>query len=89
MQAEASAKKVDNNRPPIRLPPWFKWVTLAALVLIGLFALVAPWVVDDAADQSMQFGLGGVGFAVGVAAAIWLARRFDETEERIRRQGRR
>ncbi|OGR08105.1 MAG: hypothetical protein A2341_20665 [Deltaproteobacteria bacterium RIFOXYB12_FULL_58_9] len=89
LQAEASAKKVDNNRPPIRLPPWFKWVTLAALVLIGLFALVAPWVVDDAADQSMQFGLGGVGFAVGVAAAIWLARRFDETEERIRRQGRR
>ena len=60
-------------------------LTLAG-ISIGIAAVVAPMVVGGSAGQSLEFALGGVGFAVGIVAAIWLARRFEEAEEKIQKQ---
>ena len=83
MQAE-SAIKARPMAAPIRLPAWFKWVTLVVLVGAALTALIVPAVTDSDGDNTGRFGLGSVGLVVGVAMAIWLTRRFDETEAKIR-----
>ncbi|MBI5510787.1 MAG: hypothetical protein HY903_18660 [Deltaproteobacteria bacterium] len=85
MQAEAHAKPAE-RREPIVLPPWLKWVTLAVLIAAGATALIVPSLSYDGGDNSSRFGFGAVGLVVGIAGAIWLARRFDETEARIKEQ---
>ncbi|MEZ4270676.1 MAG: hypothetical protein R3C68_04360 [Myxococcota bacterium] len=77
------------SRGPVQFPPWFKWVTLGILVLMSLFVLFGSEIlaVDD--PENLEFSLGGMAFVVGIGGAIWLARRFDETEQRLRKQGRR
>ena len=86
---QAAAAPPSPRREPIRVPPWFKWVTLTALLAAGLVALVAPSLLGGSEGESLRFTLGGVGFGVGVLGAIWIARRFDETETRLREQAQR
>ncbi len=83
MQAEADAK----NQPklePIKLPPWFKWVTLTVLIGAATVALVLSNSEETTGDNNSRFGIGGVGLVVGIATAIWLTRRFDEAEAKIK-----
>lgn len=70
---------------PITLPPWFKWVTLAVIVAGGLFVLFGSSLFGIDAE-GFGFGFGGIAFVIGIFAAIWLAKRFDETEARLRRE---
>lgn len=67
---------------PVRFPPWFKWVTLAILLGVAGLALFGMKLFPGGASESLRFTFGGVAFVVGVFAAIWLARRFDELEQR-------
>lgn len=82
MQAEAAeAEKLidfDDDGKPIELPPWFKWVTLGTLVTVGGGIVIYSTIGGDA--LSGNAGLGGLGFACGIGAAIWVARRFEELE---------
>ncbi len=85
MQAAAKNARGRKELVKIEFPPWFKWVSLAVLVGLGLFALLGSILfVQKSAD--FEFSLGGVGFVVGVFGAIWLARRFDELEVRASKQ---
>lgn len=80
LQGEAArAARADEDDEPIQitLPPWFKWVTLAGIV--GVAALVLVFSNVDMGQGGAT--LSGVGFAVGIAAAIWIARRFDDIEK--------
>ncbi|HET6343280.1 MAG TPA: hypothetical protein VFH51_00050, partial [Myxococcota bacterium] len=69
---------------PLVLPPWFKWANLALLVAGGLFATFGHGLLGGADGQTAGFSLAGVGFAVGILGAIWIARRFDELEVKLR-----
>ena len=84
MQAEVAAKARVVRPTPIRLPAWFKWVTLVVLLGAGIAALVLPGIMNDDSDNTIRFGLGTVGLVVGVVGAIWMTRRFDEAEAKIR-----
>ena len=88
MQAQAHAEKQGAPRAPIRWPPWFKWVTLFVLVAVGVGAILAPLFVGGQVGESLEFTLGGVGLAVGIVGAIWLARRFEEAEDKLRKRKR-
>lgn len=82
MQAEAANAR-DQEEPddaPIELPPWFKWVSFTVIVGAAIVLFVANLMSAGAFD----FSLGGAGFIVGLAAAIWLARRFDDLERKAR-----
>lgn len=83
MQAAAAEKKRPPPKPLV-LPPWFKWVTLAVLVVLGLVALIGSNLMSDAHSE-LRFSLGGIGFLVGIFGAIWLAKRFDEAENKLRK----
>ena len=85
MQAEAHARTRGEPRPPVRLPSWFKWVTLFILIAVGAGAVVAPILVGGQTGETLEFALGGVGFAVGIVGAIWLARRFEEASQHAER----
>lgn len=85
MQAEV-AKPRAASAQPIRMPPWFKWVTLSVLVVGGLAIAFGPNLFPG--NDSLQVALGGGGFVLGIAAAIWLARRFEEEEQRLKRRQR-
>lgn len=87
MQADATQRPAA-LRFSLRLPPWFKWVTLAVLVGGSLLALLGTSIFSDAESHSVQFGLGAVALAVGIFGAIWIAQRFDEAEERLRARSR-
>ena len=87
MSAQA-AERDPEQRPPIKLPPWFKWVSLAGLVGLGLIAGLGDLIFPNRGSGPERFGLAGVGLFVGVFGAIWLAKRLDETEDRIRRRRR-
>jgi len=39
---------------------------------------------ETTGDNNSRFGIGGVGLVVGIATAIWLTRRFDEAEAKIK-----
>lgn len=77
--------------PPIQWPPWLKWVTLGVLLTGGLVAGLGMSFIPPGTSgrDSLEFGLGAVAFVVGVLGAIWLARRFDETEEKIKERAKR
>jgi len=81
MQANAAPLQ-EAPREPIKLPPWFKWVTLGVLVSGGVAAFIANvFYANPDSSGSFEFGISAVGFAVGLSGAIWLARRFDELEK--------
>ena len=69
---------------PLVWPPWIKWVSLAFMLLLAAIAVFGSAIIPSADPESTRFGLGGVGFVVGILAAIWLAKRFDESEKKIR-----
>lgn len=89
MQAEAAAPAERREHAPIRLPHWFKWVTLGVLIASGIAALIIPSLYSGPNAETVRFSLGGLGLLVGIVAAIWLARRFEETEQRLREETRR
>lgn len=76
-----------SQRPtkPVELPPWFKWVTLAFLIGGALFVLFGSALFPNS-QQSAEFSFGGLGFVLGILGAVWLVRRFDEAEKRIRQE---
>ncbi len=82
MQAEAAKAEelidFDDDGKPIELPPWFKWVTLGGIVAVATGLVIYSSVGGEAVAGGA--GMGGLGFACGIAAAIWVARRFDELE---------
>ncbi|MBI3180495.1 MAG: hypothetical protein HYZ27_12595, partial [Deltaproteobacteria bacterium] len=57
----------------------------ALLVGGGALALIGSKVWGES-TSSARFLLSGGGFAVGVFAAIWLARRVEEGEDRLKRR---
>ncbi len=67
---------------PITLPPWFKWVTLAVLIIGGIGIAFGGSLFPG--NEDLSLGLSAGGFGLGIVAAIWLARRFEEEEERLR-----
>ena len=81
MQA-AAARARQKERPPLVLPPWFKWVTLAVLGVVFLVVLIGKLTSGGETPGAFGFSLGATGFIVGLGGAIWLARRFDEFEKR-------
>lgn len=79
---QAAVPRDDDEAPArLTLPPWFKWVTLAVLVGTGLVVLAGK-VLGGNEPGAFEFSLGAAGFIAGVGGAIWLARRFDEWEQR-------
>lgn len=66
-----------------RWPPWAQWVILGVLVLLGLGALVVEFWVDRG-NPRFRFGIGALGLIAGVVAAVWLVRRFDQIEKKIK-----
>jgi hypothetical protein len=81
--AQAAARPAPRKLEPIVLPPWFKWANLAMLVAGGLFATFGHGLLGGG-DATPGFSHAGVGFAVGILGAIWIARRFDELETKLR-----
>jgi len=68
---------------PIKLPAWLKWANLAALIGAGLFLGIGLPAITGGNDNA-QFSFGGAGIVVGLGLAIWLVRRFDETEAHLK-----
>lgn len=86
MQAEAAPKRRAEEITPFVLPAWFKWVTLGVLFLCGLFAGFGDQLLPGSDSESLRFAMGGIAFIVGIGGAIWLARRFEELEEKFRNE---
>jgi hypothetical protein len=85
--AHASMARPARERPvaPIQWPSWMRWATGAAIlaggaVILTLHALTVP------GDHSNEFGLAGASLSLGIGAAIWLARRFDELEAKWQKE---
>jgi hypothetical protein len=72
------------QRAPIVLPAWFKWVSLTVLLGGAATILSMTLLYGDDIPENVEFSLGGIALVLGVGAAIWLVRRFDETEARIK-----
>ncbi|MEM6732023.1 MAG: hypothetical protein AAF658_10735, partial [Myxococcota bacterium] len=71
---------------PITLPPWFKWVTLVIMIVGGIAIAFGSQLFS--LSEEVSLGLGAGGFILGIVAAIWLSRRFEEAEERIKNERR-
>ena len=84
LMQDALPKKERLPPKPIQLPSWFKWVSLAFLVLTGVFVVFGADIIPTNDPESLRFGLGGIAFVLGILGAIWIVRRFDETEKRIK-----
>lgn len=84
----ADDDKVRQARKPLVLPPWLKWVNLGLLIAAGLFTAFGSALFGGSNSEAGSFAFGGIGFAVGLFGAIWIARRFDETEKKIKEQTR-
>jgi len=72
------------RRIAARLPGWVKWITLAILIAAALVTGLGPSWLTGPDPAALEFSLGTVGFLLGIFAAIWLARRFDETEQKLK-----
>jgi hypothetical protein len=68
------------------LPPWFRWVSLALIIVASVLILFGGQWFNTENNQDLEFALGGGGFAIGVMGAIWMAKRFDELEASIRKK---
>lgn len=75
-----------NVRPvTITLPPWFKWVSLGVIVGGGVIIMVLQTLSGGSRAGEEGAGLGGAAFVLGIFAAVWIARRFDEAEARVKK----
>jgi hypothetical protein len=79
--AQRDATASEGSRPFV-MPPWAKWAALAVIVALGLTTLIGAALVRPGSNSELETTLGGIGFIVGIAGAIWLGRRFDEVEQR-------
>lgn len=70
---------------PIKWPSWTRWATGGSILALGAGVLIAHTVTVPG-DTSHEFHLAGISLFVGVAAAIWLARRFDELEQKWQKE---
>ena len=66
------------------LPPWFKWVNLTLLLVGAATVLLSDLFFNS---QQAEGYLSALGFVLGIGGAIWLARRFDELENRFKDEG--
>jgi hypothetical protein len=73
------------RRPPFVWPVWTKWATLSLLLTGALYATLGHLVVGDNEGPTAGFARSGIGLSVGILGAIWIARRFDEWEQAMRR----
>lgn len=85
MQASVNTEAARDVKP-IVLPPWTKWVTLGILIVLGSVTAFGSSLFATSDPEGLSFGLSAVGFVVGIGAAIWIARRFDEVEGELRAQ---
>ena len=70
-------------RTPWAMPGWVKW---ASLCVLGTGALVA-WAGLGVSEGSQgHFTRTGLGFGVGLGAAIWMVNRVDESEQARKRK---
>ena len=65
-------------------PPWMKWVNLALLVIGAATVLLSDLFLNS---RQAEGYLAALGFVLGIGGAIWLARRFDELENRFKNEG--
>ncbi|MBJ80857.1 MAG: hypothetical protein CMH60_06015 [Myxococcales bacterium] len=77
-------KKPVTRAAPIQLPPWFKWVSLSFIAGLALLTAFGAKLFNRSSSMDVEFGLGSLGLVVGIAAAIWIGRRFDEAEARYK-----
>lgn len=68
----------------LKMPPWMKWVSLGVMVAAGLIVLFSGALFGQGVSKSLEFSFGALAFVVAIGAAIWLAKRFDEAEKRLR-----
>lgn len=72
-------------RPPIVWPSWMRWATGAAIIMGGCVILL--WhSLGVQGDHSQEFTQAACSLSLGVAFAIWLARRFDELESKWQKE---
>lgn len=90
-QAAHAQAKAETRAPvaPFVWPSWFKWVSLALLIVGALFAAFGHLIIGNGESSTVGFELSGVGLVVGICGAIWIARRFDEWEVEFKRQAQR
>lgn len=78
--AHASIERPDRGPlPPIEWPSWMPWATGCAIVAAGGVILIIHSLTTQG-DSSQEFTLAGASLALGICAAIWLAKRFDALE---------
>ncbi len=69
----------------VPMPPWMKWVSLGVMVVAALVILFSGLIFgQNSSSSSNDFSFGAVAFVIAIGAAIWLAKRFDEEEKRLR-----
>jgi uncharacterized membrane protein YidH (DUF202 family) len=73
-------------RPTFKFPPWTKWVTLAAIIIGSVVVLTGMSLFSADSQGDLEFALGAASFVIGIVAAVWVARRFDEVEGKIRKE---
>lgn len=83
IQAGRAVPKAGRKR--FKLPTWFKWFNLGLLVIGAVLVLTGDLIFGS--NQAQGY-LSALGLALGIGGAIWLARRFDEMEEKFKAQGR-
>ena len=81
-QAGRQSSKPSRGLP--RLPSWFKWVNLTLLVIGAAVVLLSDLFFNS---RQAEGYLSALGFILGIGGAIWLARRFDELENRFKNDG--
>ncbi len=71
---------------PIKLPPWFKWVTLASIAVASGFVLFSTEIFGPALAKQMEFVFGAIAFLISIVGAVWISKRFDEMEKEGQRE---
>jgi len=64
-----------------KLPDWMKWVSLSVLLIGGIIVGFGEQIFGVGAHNTV---LAAVGLGVGLFGAIWLTKRFDETEQKLK-----
>lgn len=82
IQAGRQTKGPSRGLP--KFPPWFKWVNLTLLIVGAGVVLLSDLFFNS---QQAEGYLSALGFVLGIGGAIWLARRFDELENRFKNEG--
>ena len=80
LHAQRPAKNIEEIKP-FAFPLWLKWVNLVILVVLVILMAFASLIFGGAIPEST---LTVLGLFIGVYGAVWLSRRFEELEEKIK-----